>query len=241
MFQTVHAHVASKVLGTIGRTIDPYAIIGAILPDASISSLLTYFAAFNPASQASLSTRITFYDMHPLANARALVEGMKNKHVALGILTHSITDVVSHGGDDVSHKHYDWRHPTAYSFGGERGWWGRKFPRLQVKSYSGGMFLHNVAEGMLDRYVAQTYPEDVKLLLAAIKHVDVRGLSEDLAQALGKNPQAIEERIRAYLHSTTGFVRLVQRLPRVNPTGMEDVLEACVQKCKEEIAKSKDI
>lgn len=235
MFQIAHAHIASRVSGRR----DTATTIGAILPDASITGLKTYLAAVvNPNGQAAsrLDERITFYDMHPLARARALMASMRSKPVAMGILTHALADTVSHGGDDVSRENYNWRHPTAYSFGGEHGWWGSRFPRLQVNSYARGMFLHNVAEGMLDRYVAKTYPEDVGLLLGAIRYVDVRRLSADLAQALGKDPPAIEKRVREYLRATKKFVRRVQRLPHVNPAGMEDVLETCVQRCREEMA-----
>ena len=117
MFQIAHTYIASTALGTT----NPSAIVGAILPDASISGPKTYISAvLNP--KPVDASGITFYDMHPVLRARSLTASL-DRELALGILTHSLADTISHGGDDVSQNHFNWRHPVAYSFGGERGWW----------------------------------------------------------------------------------------------------------------------
>lgn len=231
MFQIAHAYIASEVL----HSDDPETIVGAILPDGGISGLGTYVKAVLGKSPAGVSG-ITFSDMHPSLQAMSLQQRMDNKSVARGILTHSVVDIVSHGSDSVSKENYNWRHESAYSFGGEDSWWGRRFPKLQVNSHSLGMLLHNFAEVELDAYVAQTYPETVELLLNAVQSVSVREIGKDLARAIGKNPQAIISNVEAYLRATSRFARIVEKMPRVNDAGLELVLRACIQKCKEKVS-----
>ncbi len=226
MFQIAHTYIASQALDTE----DPHIIVGAIIPDASISGWRTYISAvLNP--QPTDTSGITFQDMHPVLRARSLARHI-NKNVALGVLTHSAVDVISHGGDDISRDKYDWRNPKAFSFGGERSWWARRFPKLEPKNYSRGMMMHNFAEVMLDCYVAQTHPEAATLLENSIKHVDAARIGADLATALGKNSEVIIAKVNAYLASTSGFVRMIRRAPRVNKDSLDEVLGNCIQTCE---------
>ncbi len=231
MFQIAHAYIAERTLGDG----DTDVIVGAILPDAHIIGLLDLLKAIVDPKRGV----ITFYDMHQQTGR--LFNRMQLGSVALGIMTHAAADTVSHGGDDIAPPFYDWRNLHAYSRGGEDSWWATRFPRFAPRSYRLKALSHLIPELVLDAYVARTYPWTVELLQRAIRGADAARIGADLAAALNKNPRAITQRVKEYLRSTARFVNFASRLPQVNPAGMEDVLQACVQKCRAELAKSKDI
>ncbi len=228
MFQIAHTYIAAQVLGDASEG----SIVGAILPDANIINLSDLLKVIADTTYGG----ITFYDMHPKLQARELMRRMEHKDVARGILTHSAADIISHGGDDVAPRFYDWRNPHAYSRGGKDGWWAERFPRFAPNSYALKALSHIIPELALDAYVARTYPWAVALLQRSIHNANAARIGADLAVALNKDPRAVTRRVEEYLHSTTRFVKLVRRLPRVNPAGMEEVLAACVKKCEAEIA-----
>ncbi len=231
MFQIAHTYIAERTLGDG----DTDVIVGAILPDAHIVGLFDLLKAIVDPKQGV----ITFYDMHQQTGR--LFNKMQLSSVALGIMTHAAADTVSHGGDDIAPPFYDWRNPHAYSRGGEDSWWAKRFPRFAPRSYRLKALSHLIPELALDAYVAQTQPWAVELLQRAICEADAARIGVDLATALNKNPRAITQRVEEYLISTARFANFVRKLPRVNPAGMENVLQACIEKCRAELAKSKDI
>lgn len=211
MYHVTHAYIASKVCEANQIPVDRanYVIVGSVTNDVMILEG---------------NGNISFEDFEPY-KIDLWINKVRDKDLALGMLTHA-------EADDVSHDGYKWG-GKGYSYG---SWWKAHWPNLRPKSRKIQSFLHTIVELDMDLYVLQTYPGTMQILNTAIEQVDLDGVGKDLATALGRDQKVVSQMFNSYTRFIPKITKLAQKISGfARKDKQEECLELCIQRCEEKL------